>query len=63
MAVGRGTVADVAEARLCRLQAEFDMKLNEKADAEMASLLRRVAELERKVEQLQKERRAGPIRQ
>ncbi len=56
--VGRGTVADVAEARQARLQAEFEMGAVEKEDAEKSLLLRRIAELERKVEQLQKERGA-----
>ena len=43
-----------AEAHQGRVQAEFDMKAGEQEDAEKTSLLRRVAELERRVEQLQK---------
>jgi RNA polymerase sigma factor (sigma-70 family) len=54
--VGRGTVADLAEARQRRIQAEYDMIAGEKEDTEKASLLRRIAELERKVEQLEKDR-------
>jgi hypothetical protein len=54
--VGRGTESDLAEAHQARVQAEFDMKAGEKEDAEKAALLHRIAELERKVEQLQKER-------
>jgi hypothetical protein len=52
----RGTATDVAETRQARLQAEFDMGVSEKEDVEKASLLRRIGEPERKVEQLQKER-------
>ena len=54
--VGRGTVADVAEARQRRLEAEFELKISEKEASETASLLRRLSELERKVDQLQRER-------
>jgi RNA polymerase sigma factor (sigma-70 family) len=46
---GRSTVSDFTEAHQGRVQAEFDMKAGEKEDAEKTSLLRRVAELERKV--------------
>ncbi len=52
------TIADLAEARQARIQAEFDLKAGEKEDAEKATLLRRIADLERKVEQLEKERGA-----
>ncbi len=55
---GRGTEADAAEARQARLEAEFDMRAAETAEAEKASLLKRIAALERKVEQLQKEQGA-----
>jgi hypothetical protein len=55
--VGRGTEADVAEARERRLEAEFDLLLSQRETRETtASVLRRLSELERKVEQLQKER-------
>jgi hypothetical protein len=53
---GRSTAPDTTEAHQARLQAEYDMMAGEKEDAEKASLLRRIAELERKVERLQKER-------
>ncbi len=56
--VGRSTNADVAEAHQAHIQAEYDLKSGEKEDAEKAALLRRIADLERKVEQLQKERGA-----
>ena len=54
--VGRGTVADVSEARERYLEAEYERKVIEKEAAEKASILRRLSELERKVEQLQRER-------
>jgi hypothetical protein len=59
---GRGTVSDLAEAHQGRVQAEFDMKAGEHEDAEKTSLLRRVAELERRVKQLEKSEadRAAP---
>jgi hypothetical protein len=59
---GRSTVSDFAEAHQGRVQAEFDMKAGEQQDAEKMSLLRRVTELERRVEQLQKSEadRAAP---
>jgi hypothetical protein len=53
---GRGTEADTAEARQARIQAQYALKAGEKEDAEKASLLHRISELERKVEQLQKDR-------
>jgi hypothetical protein len=51
---GRSTESDFAEAHQGRVQAEFDMKAGEKEDAEKMSLLRRVAELELRVAQLEK---------
>jgi RNA polymerase sigma factor (sigma-70 family) len=54
--VGRGTLADLAEAHERRLEAELELKLSQREAGEMAALLRRLNELERKVEQLQKER-------
>lgn len=56
LAVGRGTEADVAESRQARLRAEFDLKVRQKEQAEKAALLHRIAELERKVAELQNER-------
>ena len=53
---GRSTAPDTTEAHQARLQAEYDMMAGEKEDAEKASLLRRIAELEWKVERLQKDR-------
>jgi RNA polymerase sigma factor (sigma-70 family) len=60
--VGRSTEADLAEARQARLEAEFEMGASEKEDAEKTAILRRVAELERRIEQFEKERsgRGGP---
>jgi hypothetical protein len=53
---GRGTDADVSEARERRLEAELGVMLSQRQGGEMAALVRRVNELERKVEQLQLER-------
>jgi hypothetical protein len=50
--VGRGTVSDLAEAVQRRLQAEAALK----SDHDLPSILRRLKELERKVDELQKER-------
>jgi len=55
MNVGRGTEADGAEASERRLEAELDILLSQREAGEMAALLRRLNDLERKVEQLQKE--------
>jgi len=54
--VGRGTDADVAEAQLRYLEEEYEQKVAEKAAAEKAAILRRLDDLERKVEQLQRTR-------
>jgi RNA polymerase sigma factor (sigma-70 family) len=54
--VGRGTVADVAEATARRVEAEYDLKASQKEAAESAAILRRLSELERKVDQLLLER-------
>lgn len=59
--VGRGTQADVAESRQARLRAEFDWKTRRRDQAEKATLLRRIDELERKVEEL-RETRVGKRR-
>jgi polysaccharide export outer membrane protein len=48
--VGRGTISDVSEAVQRRVQAETELK----ADQDLPSILRRLGELERKVEELQK---------
>jgi hypothetical protein len=53
---GRGTDADVSEAHERRLEAELGVMLSQRQGGEMAALVRRVNELERKVEQLQLER-------
>jgi hypothetical protein len=55
-AAGRATVADVLEARQRYLEAELDLKFGQRQARETAALLRRLDELERKVDQLQKER-------
>jgi RNA polymerase sigma factor (sigma-70 family) len=62
LTVGRGTAADVAEARQALSEAEYMYKVTEKEEAEQAALRRRMDELERRVEQLQRER-GGPGRQ
>jgi RNA polymerase sigma factor (sigma-70 family) len=54
--VGRATEADVAEVRERRLEAELDLRIGQRESAEMAAVLSRLNELERKVEQLKKER-------
>ena len=54
--VGRGTAADVSEAHQRRLEAEYAMKTSEKEAAEKSAILRRLSELERKVDQLEKAR-------
>jgi outer membrane protein TolC len=54
--VGRGTFADVAEAHERRLEAELDLRLSQREVEELGTVLRRLSDLERKVEQLQKER-------
>lgn len=59
LAVGRGTEADVAESGQARLRAEFDLKVRQKEQAEQTALLHRIAELERKVAELQNERGGG----
>jgi hypothetical protein len=58
--VGRGTVADVAEAHQRRLEAQYELKASEKEAGEKAAILQRLGELERKVEQLQRERTRRP---
>ena len=45
-------MSDVTEAEQRRVQAEIELKTHQ----DIPSILRRLAELERKVEQLQKER-------
>jgi RNA polymerase sigma factor (sigma-70 family) len=55
--LGRGTISDLLEAQARRLEAELDLKLSQRREAgEMAAVLRRLNDLERKVEALQKER-------
>ena len=53
--IGRGTIADLSEVHERRLEAELDLKLDQHQASEMAALLRRLNDLERKVGQLQKE--------
>jgi hypothetical protein len=62
---GRGTKADTSEATMRRIEAELDLHeaVNSKDTTDLAPILRRLSELERKVEQLQKERAGGQIRQ
>ncbi len=51
--VGRGTASDLAEARQRRLEAQIQIKISEKEAAEKASIVRRLSELERKVDEIQ----------
>jgi hypothetical protein len=50
--VGRGTVADVAEAKQRRLEAEVLLEVAENSPASTALILRRLDALEKKVDQL-----------
>jgi hypothetical protein len=61
MKEGRGTKADLAEATTRRIEAELALHeaVDSKGSADLTPILRRLGELERKVEQLQKER-GGP---
>jgi hypothetical protein len=56
VAVGRGTASDVTEARQRHLEAEYELKNIDKEAAEKSAILRRLGELERKVDQLLRER-------
>ncbi len=58
--VGRGTIADLSEARQRHLEAEYEMKIMDKEAAEKAALLGRLSELERKVAELQQGRTEKP---
>jgi hypothetical protein len=58
--VGRGTMADVSEARQRHLEAKYEMKNSEKEAAEKSAILRRLSEIERKLEQLQRDRTGKP---
>jgi RNA polymerase sigma factor (sigma-70 family) len=52
--VGRGTTADVSEARQRHLEAEYEFQNINKEAAEKSAILRRLSELERKVDGLQR---------
>ena len=54
LANGRGTVADVSEAHHRYVEAELDLKISQRQASETATLIRRLDELERKVERLEK---------
>jgi RNA polymerase sigma factor (sigma-70 family) len=58
--IGRGTMADLSEARQRHLEADYEMKLMDKEAAEKAAILRRLSELERVVATLQKGQTAKP---
>jgi RNA polymerase sigma factor (sigma-70 family) len=62
---GRATKADFAEVTTRRIEAELDLHeaLNAMGPTDLAPVLRRLGELERKVEQLQKERGASRLPQ
>ncbi len=47
--VGRGTIADLGEARERHLEAEYEIKIIEREAAEKSAILGRLSELERKV--------------
>jgi hypothetical protein len=55
---GRGTKPDLTEATARRIEAELELHeaLNSKGTPDLAPILRRVADLERKIEDLQRER-------
>ncbi len=57
---GRGTTAGVAASRAARLRVEYDWTVGQKEQTEKANLLRRIAELERKVGELEKARAGNP---
>jgi hypothetical protein len=59
--VGRGTVSDVSEARQRHLEAEYEMKQIVREVAEKSAIIRRLSELERKVELLGRERTEKPV--
>ena len=58
--VGRGTIADLSEARQRHLEAEYETKIVDKEAAEKAAILRRLSELERIVDAIQKGRTEKP---
>ena len=60
VAVGRGTIADVSEARQRHLESVYDLKNSEKELAEKTAILNRLSELERKVDELLKDRTIKP---
>jgi len=57
---GRGTQVDVDSIKWARMQAELDLKTLPNNTPDTASILRRLSDLERKVDQLQTERKATP---
>ena len=57
---GQVSKADVAEATWNRMRAELDLKTSLTKSSDIDSLLRRLGELERRVEQLEKDRREKP---
>ncbi len=58
--VGRGTKSDLTEARQRHLEAVFETKIAEKEEAEKSAILRRLSELERKIDQLERQRIEKP---
>ena len=59
--IGKGTIADVSEARQRHLEAEYEMKVMEKEAAEKAAILKRLSDLERVVDSSsEKDRRKSP---
>jgi RNA polymerase sigma factor (sigma-70 family) len=58
LTVGRGSNGDVAEIVLRRTQAEIDLRTSQKEASDLASILQRLSDLERKVKELQDANRA-----
>ena len=51
---GRATAADLDEIRLRRMQVEIELKSPKRDDNELPAILKRLSDLERRVEQLEK---------
>ncbi len=58
--LGTGSIANVSEVSYRRLEAEIDLKLSQKPEGEMASMLSRLSTLEKKVQELQNARGGQP---
>ncbi len=58
--IGQGRPTDLDGIKLRRMQAELDLNTLANDASDLASILRRLSELERKVDQLEKERHPAP---